>query len=344
MNPILLAAALAPSVVLGALILKMDWFESEPRKTLALVFGLGCLSCIPAGILEGLCQYVLQMVALPAIVFTILMFFFVVPLSEEGCKYCAMGIVGKRPEYNCVFDGVVYGAVAALGFATLENIGYVYTSGTLSTAIFRAVTAVPMHCSCGVFMGYFYSEARIRRDMGDQQGCTLNKRKAILLPALFHGVYDTLLGLAGVHEIYFLALVALVLTIGLFVYAVKRVKESSRNDRPFASAGPVQPTPMAGAQQQLPYQQAPYQQQYPQQMPNQQQWQQPYQQVTSQQQWQQYPQQQVPNQQQWQQPQQQVPSQWQQPQQQVPGQWQQQYPQQPQQQNPGQWPQQPPQN
>ena len=68
MNPILLVAALVPSVVLGALILKMDWFESEPRKTLAIVFGLGCLSCIPAGILEGIFQYALQAVALPAVV------------------------------------------------------------------------------------------------------------------------------------------------------------------------------------------------------------------------------------------------------------------------------------
>jgi RsiW-degrading membrane proteinase PrsW (M82 family) len=56
-------------------------------------------------------------------------------------------------------DGVVYGAVASLGFATLENILYVTPNG-FAVAAARAFTAVPGHALLGVIMGYYVGRAK----------------------------------------------------------------------------------------------------------------------------------------------------------------------------------------
>lgn len=51
-------------------------------------------------------------------------------------------------------DGIVYGAVSAIGFATVENVSYVSTGGA-GLGLLRAFTAVPMHAFMGAISGYF---------------------------------------------------------------------------------------------------------------------------------------------------------------------------------------------
>ena len=58
-------------------------------------------------------------------------------------------------EFDELMDGIVYGAVASLGFATLENIMYCIDGG-LSVVAIRALTAVPAHASFGAIMGYYF--------------------------------------------------------------------------------------------------------------------------------------------------------------------------------------------
>ena len=55
-------------------------------------------------------------------------------------------------------DGIVYGVVASLGFATLENILFVFNGG-MSVAVSRAFTAVPLHAFVGAIMGYYVGQA-----------------------------------------------------------------------------------------------------------------------------------------------------------------------------------------
>jgi RsiW-degrading membrane proteinase PrsW (M82 family) len=69
--------------------------------------------------------------------------------------YCA-----RHKEFDEPMDGLVYGAVASLGFATFENVVYVWvsevsTQAGLQVALARGLTAVPMHASLGAIMGYF---------------------------------------------------------------------------------------------------------------------------------------------------------------------------------------------
>ena len=55
-------------------------------------------------------------------------------------------------------DAIVYGTLISLGFATFENLQYVYYSGGSPDliAIIRAFTAIPLHACCGIIMGYYF--------------------------------------------------------------------------------------------------------------------------------------------------------------------------------------------
>jgi RsiW-degrading membrane proteinase PrsW (M82 family) len=86
--------------------------------------------------------------------------------------------------FNERMDGMVYGAVASLGFAAMENVLYV-TLGDLTLAMTRALTAVPCHAFLGAIMGYYVGQARF-----DSRNRTRLLATGLLLVILLHGLYD----------------------------------------------------------------------------------------------------------------------------------------------------------
>jgi RsiW-degrading membrane proteinase PrsW (M82 family) len=74
--------------------------------------------------------------------------------------------------------------MVGMGFATAENIMYVYEYG-VATGVVRMFLAVPAHATFAIIMGYFMGKARFS-----------NKREPYLLLAglfwavVFHGSYD----------------------------------------------------------------------------------------------------------------------------------------------------------
>ena len=86
-------------------------------------------------------------------------------------------------------DAVVYGTLVSLGFATFENYEYVYVYfdniPPLEIAILRALTAIPLHASCGIIMGCFLGMHVFRNS-------NFAIFKAILYPMIFHGMYNYL--------------------------------------------------------------------------------------------------------------------------------------------------------
>ena len=164
-NPILIAAAVIPAIVLLRFVYKEDRLDKEsPGLLLSLVI-FGILSTFAAIVTEQIGETVLTLL-LPqnSTAYNALLYFVVVALSEEGFKYL---LLKKRTwysgEFNCQFDGIVYAVFVSLGFALWENISYVLMYG-LGTAAIRAVTAVPGHACFGVFMGAFYGLATYEYD------------------------------------------------------------------------------------------------------------------------------------------------------------------------------------
>ena len=154
-NPILIAAAVIPAIVLLRFVYKEDRLDKEsPGLLLSLVI-FGILSTFAAIVTEQIGEAILG-ILLPqsSTAYNVLLYFVVVALSEEGFKYL---LLKKRTwyssEFNCQFDGVVYAVFVALGFALWENISYVLMYG-LGTAAVRAVTAVArvLRCVHGRFL------------------------------------------------------------------------------------------------------------------------------------------------------------------------------------------------
>lgn len=119
--------------------------------------------------------------------------FVVVGLSEEFFKrLIVMKFVFHHPAYNERLDGIVYCSVAALGFATLENVSYVlmYYFDYPDILLTRALLSVPVHMLLGITMGYFLSQAKF---CTDKRKCASYYRKSLLVPMLLHGAYDFIL-------------------------------------------------------------------------------------------------------------------------------------------------------
>ena len=168
-NPILIAAAVIPAIVLLRFVYKEDRLDKESPGLLLSLMVFGILATFAAIVTEQIGEAILG-VLLPrnSTAYNVLLYFVVVALSEEGFKYL---LLRKRTwwsgEFNCQFDGVVYAVFVSLGFALWENISYVLMYG-LGTALVRAITAVPGHACFGAFMGAFYGLAKRYDNFGDE--------------------------------------------------------------------------------------------------------------------------------------------------------------------------------
>ena len=194
--PTLLFTVVPPLLIL-LFFTSTDRFK-EPKTTILTVFFLGFLICLPAGILNELSHnfffdgtdYSKSLTGS-----------FLGPAwAEELLKFSILYlIILKRDEFNEPMDGLVYGVVVSLGFATYENYTYVYEwASTIAkeenfdfiefsyiVAKGRSYSAIPMHGLNGAVMGYYF-------------GCYAfsgNKRYlalSLILPYLFHGFYNFL--------------------------------------------------------------------------------------------------------------------------------------------------------
>ncbi len=110
-------------------------------------------------------------------------------VPEETLKLIALWLVLRRnPYFDEHFDGIVYAVCVSLGFAAVENVGYVlnHEEAWVSVAVTRALMAVPGHYAFAVFMGYYYSMYHfVRHD-------TTTAISILLVPVLAHGIYDSL--------------------------------------------------------------------------------------------------------------------------------------------------------
>ena len=192
----LMSLAIIPSIVLLVYIYKKDKREKEPIKLLIKCFIWGMISIAPVLIQELVIEvFVDELWIEGSVPYAIVDAFLVAAFTEELFKYLVLKITTwKSKHFNCTFDGIVYSVFVSLGFATFENIFYVLDGG-LSSALLRMFTAVPGHACDAVFMGYFYSKAKKCEVDNDKKGMRRNKRKALLIPLILHGIYDCLLSL-----------------------------------------------------------------------------------------------------------------------------------------------------
>ena len=116
--------------------------------------------------------------------------FFGVALVEEFSKwFFVYKLSYNSPEFDQIYDMVVYAVFVALGFACIENIFYVFEHG-FGVGVIRGLLAVPGHACDGVFMGYYLSMTKVSELKNERESIGNYKLLSLLVPVLLHGFYD----------------------------------------------------------------------------------------------------------------------------------------------------------
>ncbi len=183
-------SAILPVLLLLWFIYRKDKQNPEPLGKLILTFFVGCLSVVPAGLLESFLMSWAPSAETTPVLNGIFDGYCVAGFSEELCKLLLLlWVIWRSPHFDEYFDGIVYAVYLSLGFACVENIGYVMGGeDPMGTALMRGVLAVPAHFLFAVTMGYYVSLAKF-----DPAGRTGHLVKALIFPLLLHGTYDALL-------------------------------------------------------------------------------------------------------------------------------------------------------
>ena len=227
----ILVAGLLPCVVLLFYIYRKDTVEKEPVGLLIKLLLLGCLSTIPAIILEMIGSYILSAIGLTewSTLYYLIENFLIIAVAEEASKrYMLRKGSWNDPAFNYVFDGVVYAVFVSLGFAGLENVGYIAGFG-MEVAVIRGLAAIPLHAICGVFMGHFYGLHKAYSKYGYAKEAAANKKLSLLVPVLIHGFYDFCASVQSETMSY----VWLGFVIVMDVIAFIQIRNYSKNDKMF---------------------------------------------------------------------------------------------------------------
>jgi len=156
--------------------------------------------------------------------------FYGVALIEEFSKWLVLMIfVWKSPDFNYRYDGIVYAVTASLGFAAIENVGYIISFGT-GVSISRALFAIPGHATFSVFMGFYLSRAKAHFDKNQNVRKVICLILSMLISVTVHAIYDFLLS-DPCQELgyskFFIAFVIL-----LDIWAFFTIRHEFKTDRP----------------------------------------------------------------------------------------------------------------
>ncbi len=166
-------------------LLTHDHGKDEPVGALWAAFGVGVGGSIVAGILES--------VLLPKASLTspqteallpLLLAMLGVGVIEESCKFLpAALLLYKRPYFNRIVDGVIFFAVAGLGFGIPENILYTVGYGG-NVGVMRIIMVPIFHACTTAMVGYFLARSKVLHE-------PKTKTVLVLIAAmLIHGLYD----------------------------------------------------------------------------------------------------------------------------------------------------------
>lgn len=232
----LLALALAPGVAIGLYIYLKDKHEREPLALLMVSFFYGALSTLVTLFISLPLDFIVTINEMN-VVHQFGNAFFKVALVEEFSKFIFIRfILYNNKNFNEPFDGIVYSCMVGMGFATLENILYVFQYGA-PTGFIRMFTAVPAHATFAVLMGYFLGKAKFTHHRN-----LYYSSAALLIATAFHGSYDYFWFISYVPGIWVGAILSLVVALILSKKAIRLHQDASPFISPSHSNTPDSPS------------------------------------------------------------------------------------------------------
>lgn len=189
-----------------------DRGEREPIGALWIAFGFGTLGVLVAGFLEF---YLLPDPTKPYQALAILAWTSLgIGIIEEVCKCLPLILfIYHKRYFNEHTDGVIYFALAGLGFGLPENILYTLQYGP-QTGLARIVLTPLFHAATTGIIGYVLCRSKLGVNTIP---VVLKVGLTILFVAIVHGLYD--FGLFSKLPLLslFSVLVTVVLSINLFI-------------------------------------------------------------------------------------------------------------------------------
>lgn len=229
---LIIITALLPVAVLLCFINFKDKASPEPKSQLAkgVLYGMisaplsFCLS-IPLGLLGFYAEDSGTLFG------TICEAFFSAAIPEEATKLLVLWLLLRKNRYfDEKMDGIVYAVCVSLGFASVENLMYLfsYSDDFLSVGISRALFSVPGHFCFGIIMGYYYSLAKFY-----PKSPRKNRLLVFFAPVLAHGIFDSILLATGISPILgaILVIVFLVFCFKLWRFASRKIDEHLLRDQ-----------------------------------------------------------------------------------------------------------------
>lgn len=222
--------AVVPAALWLTVFYLQDRVEPEPKHNILGVFLLGALlaSAIGQPLITGF--FNVNDWAGDNLLLRLVAGIFIVGALQEYLKYAAVRhTVFGSPEFDERIDGIIYGAAAGLGYATMVNMTYVIGTDGLDLGVgaIRIVVATLAHASFAGVTGYFLGRAKFE-NMGP-----FWLPGGILLAAVLNGVVTVGLGAisrTGLQATPFngvaLAAVVAAITFGLLFATMRRANQA----------------------------------------------------------------------------------------------------------------------
>ncbi len=170
MEFLIVILGLLPGFAWLVFFLKED-IHPEPKKMIAKVFIVGALFTFIALALEWFFQnFAAKLNVQPTDTFS----FFGLSAIEEVFKFLAAYLVVRKSKFfDEPVDAMVYMVVAALGFATIENLAVVFNvisdgggfGGAVGTMVLRFVGATLLHALSSGMVGYYWARKAILKGL-----------------------------------------------------------------------------------------------------------------------------------------------------------------------------------
>lgn len=203
---ILLLLFIGLAVLLAWFLIAHDHGEKEPVQALWAATGLGLLGAVAAAFLESKLMLANKLAAGQPNG-TILSAALLVGVIEEACKFLPLAlIIYKKRYFNEHTDGVIYFALAGLGFGLPENLLYTLQFGS-KIGMTRLLLTPLFHAATTGMVGYFLAKRKLAKKSAF--GVVL----PLMLAMVLHGLYD--FGLTMGSTPY--AVGSLLITLGLSV-------------------------------------------------------------------------------------------------------------------------------
>ncbi|MFJ8065160.1 glutamic-type intramembrane protease PrsW [Psychrobacillus sp. NPDC096426] len=185
---ILLSVAIAPALALLSYFYLRKEIAKEPSKLLLHSFIYGAILTFPILFI----QHVIQEEALFSSLF--IHQALLTSAMEEFFKWLILVIaIYKHIDFDDPYDGILYGASVALGFATVENILFLLNFG-MDAAFIRALLPVSSHALFGVVMGYYLGRAKFSARKAKSE-----ITYAFLAAFILHTIYNSILIIKGME-------------------------------------------------------------------------------------------------------------------------------------------------